>query len=357
MTIFKRYFTYHFKNTFLRFAIIAVFSALWVLTRVWESFSWGGANISRVNLNVLSTIAIIISTLIPILELLPFKNRRNMDTILFLPLERRKMGAVHFINGFVQIFFINLVCFTATFFVLTIHSYPFKTWNLFLLFLFTLFGSLVIYSVTSFIFDRANTAADGIIWIIVYLFIGYFMFDGAFKLYKHAIDAPYLYSKNTDFVLAGCLTPYHILLNTWERISDLLIPKIEYRDYGFHIQTITNDLAPTNIYNHNITDFILWSIIMVLCIFGFIWLFKNKRPENIGSISNSRFGYAVLIPLFSIAYLCNSFHIKTVISMLILMTIGYIVYRRSIRFKLIDYISIAVSLILPAILVLIAKSL
>ena len=349
MTSFKKYFIYHFKNTFWRLAIIAVLCILPVATSVWINNIY--QSYSYIDLSILSYIAAVISTIIPILELLPFKNRRNMDTILFLPIDRRKLASVHFINGFIHVFLINVVTFISAYFVLEMHSYPFKIWNLFLVFSFTVLGSLAVYSLTAFIFDCANTALDGIIWLVIYSFIGCNMLSGIEHLIEYAVTdfAEFNFFKSDSF------TPYFILLFAWDGIHRLLFPYLRVREVGDSIQ-ILEEFEARNIYKYEVRSIILWSILIILCIFGFIWFSKNKRTENIGSISNSPFGYKVILPLLAASVLCY-YNLGNLSAMLILLVIGYIIYRRSLRFKLIDYISIAASLILPAILVFIAKSL
>ncbi len=354
MTSFKKYFLYHFRSTFLRFAIIAILCALLTLVSVWYTYGNNYEYYSSENLSILQTIAIIISTIIPILEFLPFKNKRNMDTVLFLPLERRKMAAIHFANGFLHTVLVNLVCFIVAFFVLSSHSYPFYTWNLFLLFAFTIFGCLIIYAATAFIFERANTTADGIIWLIFYAFIGISILYAAESLYGNMIDE-FFYFESTDLIVGECLSPYFILSSLWYTVKTRLMPGFTFVTKGNSV-TLTRDMESATIYKSDITGIVLWSVITPLLVFGLIWLFKNKRAENIGSISSSPFGYKVLLPLLAVSYLCSYTDIETYVIMLIVMVTGYIIYRRGLRFKPIDYISIALGLILPSILVSISQS-
>ena len=352
MTSFKKYFLYHFKSTFLRFIIIAVLSALLVSTLVWSSTYSKRLEqtTSDVHLVVLTIVAIIISTLIPILELLPFKSRRNMDTILFLPIDRKKMAAVHFINGFLHIFLVNFICFTITHVILTRHSYPYESWNLILLFAFVLFGSLAIYSFTAFIFDRANTTADGIIWLVIYSVIGSLTYSVATNLYISLMGDSYFPNVNV-WLVPGTFSPYYLLVSVWSTINRVLIPKYTILETTNSILEIYSQ--PT-LQTSDFVGMIFWAILITLCILGFIRLFKIKRPENIGSVSTSAFGYKILLPLTAITLLTGyeatledaGLHVIILVALII----GYIVYRKSIRFKPIDYVSIALAMILPTLL-------
>ena len=352
MTSFRKYFVYHFRSTFLRFVIIAVLALLVVSVSVsvYDSTYYGkdlamGARYQDVNISVLNTLAAIISTVIPILELVPFKNKRNMDTMLFLPIGRRKMAAVHFINGFIHVFLINFVCFLAAFFILIANSaiilYP---WSFPLLFAVNLLGSFIVYSVTAFIFDRANTTADGIVWLVIYSFIGVFIFAAGRSIYED-INRTVSYPKKGDFLIESSMSPYSVLLFLGNSLHKNLF-RLTYVRSGDSIEVIQS--YRENVDSPEINGAILWSAIAIACAFGFIWLFKNKRPEEIGGISSSPFGYKVLLPVTAIAVInFEADEIALIAIMLVVMIVGYIIYRRSIRFKLWDYISMAIGLLVP----------
>ena len=75
--------------------------------------------------------------------------------------------------------------------------------------------------------------------------------------------------------------------------------------------------------------------------FGLFYTAKSHRAESAGQISNSPFGYKVLLPwylFFGIAL--TAAPIAEYLFMLILAFVGYFVYRRSFRLKLYDIIGI-----------------
>ena len=357
MTSFRKYFVYHFRSTFLRFVIIAVLALLLVFVSVSvydrETIYTPSDNkdlvmdarYQYVDIGVLNTLAAIISTVIPILELLPFKSKRNMDTMLFLPIERRKMAAVHFINGFIHVFLINFVCFLAAFFILIAHSAMFAPWSIPLLFAVNLLGSFIVYSVTAFIFDRANTTADGIVWLVIYSFIGLVIFASVREIYGD-ITGTFSYPRKYDILTESCMSPYSVLLFLCNGIERYLFSRITYIKSGNSVEILS--AYNNKIDTPDINSAFLWAALAIACAFGFIWLFKNKRPENIGGISSSPFGYKVLLPVTAIAVInFEADEIALIAIMLVVMIVGYIIYRRSIRFKLWDYISMAIGILVP----------
>ena len=334
MTSFRKYFVYHFRSTFLRFVIIAVLALLVVSVSVsiYDSTYYGkdlamGARYQDVNISVLNTLAAIISTVIPILELVPFKNKRNMDTMLFLPIGRRKMAAVHFINGFIHVFLINFVCFLAAFFILIANSaiilYP---WSFPLLFAVNLLGSFIVYSVTAFIFDRANTTADGIVWLVIYSFIGLVIFASVREIYGN-VTGTFSYPIKSDILIESSMSPYSVLFFLCNGIEQRFFSSITYIKTGNTIEIL--NVNNSKIYSPYINAAFLWAALAIACAFVFIWLFKNKRPEEIGGISSSPFGYKVLLPVTAIAVInCEADEIALIAIMLVVMIVGYIIYRK-----------------------------
>ena len=92
--------------------------------------------------------------------------------------------------------------------------------------------------------------------------------------------------------------------------------------------------------------FIVWGVIGVACAIGYFYTFKKKGAQLAGEISNSWFGYRLLIPIYG-----YSLHLLTGIEGLLTilifaaMIIGYIIYRRSFKLKTSDLIVTACGII------------
>jgi hypothetical protein len=142
------------------------------------------------------------------------------------------------------------------------------------------------------------------------------------------------------------MSPYSVLLFLCNGIERYLFSRITYIKSGNSVEILS--AYNNKIDTHYINSAFLWAALAIACAFGFIWLFKNKRPENIGGISSSPFGYKVLLPVTAIAVInCEADDISLVAIMLVTMIVGYIIYRRSIRLKLLDYISMAIGILVP----------
>ena len=100
MTSFKNYFNYIFKKSLSRLLVCAVIALLITVSSV-DVFIYDYEDIHTVNVSIgfLATILGALCFLTPVLELSPFKNRRNIDTLFNLPVSKFKMGLAHYLNG------------------------------------------------------------------------------------------------------------------------------------------------------------------------------------------------------------------------------------------------------------------
>ena len=106
MKTFGRYLLYRLENSALRTVIFTIISVIITQNTISDCIDHGAVEYNSTGLYVLATILGTICTLIPILETMCFKNRRNLDTLYFFPIKRWKMATVHFLSGFIQILFI-----------------------------------------------------------------------------------------------------------------------------------------------------------------------------------------------------------------------------------------------------------
>ena len=103
--------------------------------------------------------------------------------------------------------------------------------------------------------------------------------------------------------------------------------------------------------------FFVWGVIGIAAAVGYVYRFAKKGAEKAGEISESWFGYRILIPIYGYCLIfltTESFvSVFSVLYWLIfaLMIIGYVVYRRSFRLKKSDICGIVAGVI-PFILAL-----
>ena len=344
MTSFKQYLSHRIRATFILTIVLCLFAVILVSTtlkvyyysypvEIFDDYGnptgiseWReGVNVR--NLGVVFVILGTLCTVIPVLELSGLKNKRNADTIYSLPIDRRKLGAAHFTNGFIQILAVYLcAAITAALIIIPSGIGYLHLQHLPPLLLLPIPAALLVYAYFSFLFNEANSTADGCVFIASGILVP-FIFCLAMMNYDVNINGRYV---RTIFnkMNSSHTFPY---FNLW-KISDVFGDGLDHRNISFSYD------------DFDISIIILWSVVGILAALGFYLAFSRQKTEKIGDISSSFVGYRSFIPIgmFCLsAYALDYDGIVLVIVGAIAAIIGYMIYRRSIKIKVSDFISIA----------------
>ena len=292
------------------------------------------------------------------LELSDFKNRRNLDTLFFLPIDRRKLAAVHFISGFIQVVVIYTVAFLSSLVYLLINTDCFELAYMIPYYFLSVLVGFVIYSFFSFIFNQGNTETDGIILCILWAFVAYAVmavtretvikaFWGPDTWYVEHIQR---WNEGNSFASWGIV--YAPINNLTVIFEDL----IEVNRHG--AQYVYEQMYAYR-YIQQMYMFFVWGAVGIACAVGFVIGFGRKGAHLAGEPSDSWLAYKSIIPIYGYSLALysmteNSFEILLILTV-ILMLIGYVVYRRSFKIKKSDIIAIACILI-PILIGLLLKS-
>ena len=282
---------------------------------------------------VLGFIAAILATIIPILELIGFKNRRNMDALLVLPVSRTKMALAHYLNGIVEMLFINAICFLAGFLKLLPRAEIFPLWAMLPFYALLMLSAILLYTIFFFIFMQANTIADGVIFMSLHSVLGMLVVGMIENLGDvRASDMQWSY-----------FSPYSPVTFTTSLFERFITPQVRYVTDNGPSALISTPVTNLGWDSLNTFYLVLWCVIAIAAFVGFLYFFKKQRPEHIGGISNSPFGYMTLIPAFALSFiLLGLVGITWGVIVLITSVVGYIIYRRSIRLRLPDLICLGV---------------
>lgn len=284
------------------------------------------------NLNFIWFGAIVLCLIVPILDF-SFKMRKiHIDQMYSLPIKREKLYLAKFIVGFISI----LIPITIVFIDVVInvafaeHMYEIIY---FLPFYFAIvFSMLILYSTTCFFYTRANTIVDGIFNIAAIMLAGC-LFMGVLEETFHIGDPisnmPWypIYWVNNFFEVK--LREAHMPLELGYKLSYDNMP---YNYFGLGMMTLLG-----------IASFVL-----------FVYLNKKEKAENSMQVSSSWFSYKFFIPFymgFLIMYLIlQSAQFITIILVTIAAYVGYIIFRRTVKIKKVDYIVLASCFVLAIIL-------
>lgn len=80
--------------------------------------------------------------------------------------------------------------------------------------------------------------------------------------------------------------------------------------------------------------------------FEFDLTFGKRRTEKAEDISDSPFGYVSMIPLYAILTVIYDIYVYSLIILTIATIVGYTMFRRGIKYKVVDYTVMGIMLAL-----------
>ena len=359
MTSFKKYLLHRIKATWVLTLVLCLFAVIITATTVQvRHYSYYDVKfdeqgnptkeevlIEDVQLDSLSIIFVALCglcTVIPVIELGELKNKRNADVTYSLPVDRRKMCVAHFANGFIQILAVY-ACAAITAAMIIVSNGKGHLYLQYLppLLLLPIPAALFLYAYFSYLFNEANSVVDGCVSIASGILMPFMLF-----LSLSTFDL-YINGKFVITVVDRLQTrafPYFPITKIVGIFSDALT----HRNLSFSYDEL------------DIAMIVVWCIIGILAAIGFYFSFSRKRVETIGDISSSWVSYKSIIPL---AMFCITVAIDhsgdffIVIIGAIAAIIGYMLYRRSFKIKMIDIISIGGAVALAIVLRIIESAL
>lgn len=334
----KRALAYEFKRILLPlciftaiatavFAVAALTSDFIALREIAAPGAEGSYSTVQVPVNTLVHIPAItlcvLCFIVPAMQFSYRMKRRSVDLWYALPVKREKLVLARVLGGLALVFVPYAVSYAAGVTVIACSENLFEMQMYVPLFFASLPMGVLLFGVNSFLFSRANTAGDGIV----------FMLLGAF-----ALAMPMAFA---DAWL-------------WQSVPNEIDDLLHYITFGpaaemFMLFGPAIRGAGTNVPG-------LWIACVLAAIegcaayFGLFYTARSHRAESAGQISDSPSGYKVLLPwylFFGIAtasvqggIALTAAPIAEYLFLLILAFVGYFVYRRSFRLKLCDLIGI-----------------
>lgn len=319
----RRYALYHLKGSLLRLAVIAVIALLLMFASfdthvyrvegevVYKTFTYGTP----------MTLLGVTALLLPILEFAGFQNRRNLDTLLALPVSRAGMAAVHLANGAFQLFAVHTLCFL----YMALYMQPFAAeFPLHLLLPFyavSLLAGLAVYLLCAFLFLQAETTADGVVMMLLYTLLPFLLLGSIGNL----LHLSWLQDLSHHAFL---ISPINTAANSYG-------PLIQRGAWG------NLGLGPAY------TMFFVFLILAAAAAVAIPLLFARHRAEKVGGISDSPFAYRTVIPLLGFSMILSNIAFFAVFAVVLAaMLLGYIIYRRSLRLARTDLIMLGIALAL-----------
>ncbi len=343
----KSYFRYHLRSMCKLFLFILAVSLVMtvinssVQKQIIDFFDYEiGESYKKIfyfsNIDMFAGLMLIIVSVLPIIEFVTFKKRRNLDCYYGLPITRRLMGMIHYITGLICV----IVCYSCCYFVnfLFMLRYPeaFDYMPMLGHYFLSLAIGICLYSLNVFIFNQANSTVDGIIFLVAWNFLFGLLGETWNSILRIIFDISHFYGVNLyemQFKLG--------LLYTNMGVSWGVLDEIAYEYDRVITKEAVHDLCWLWNDPECLVWLLLWAIVGIAAVFGFVYTFERRKIEKTGEISDSWFGYKLMIPLLvSIGIIMSEAY--GMLGYIILAFVAYIVYRKGFHLKKSDWISLGV---------------
>lgn len=324
------YFKSHLKDnlTPLIYITVLVFMLSLILSIYLQPYRIYDANYDepiiayRSCLAIPSTVIGILAYIIPFQQFSIFKKRRNLDCFYSLPISRREIGVVHYLTGLIILAIPYTVSYTANLVLLLVRNTGMNFSPMIAHFFITLILGAVLYTSVTFIINQANSVTDGCVFCVLWSFV-FLLITGAIIFFESTfVDS-----------LIGAFP--------WSAIDIVTT----------HFQKLVENSAESDTVlslgsaKTKIISIIWWVAIGIASFFGFFYTFGKRAPEKTEELSDSYFGYRIMIPVYAISGIFALWSVIFWVFICATAFVGYAIYRRSFHFKKTDYVMLGIILL------------
>ena len=231
-------------------------------------------------------------------------NKRSVDAYYSLPLKREKLFLAKSALGLVLTLVPFTVAYWLGFFALLVREgNPYQMTYYVPTYFGALFYGIMLFGVNAFVFTRANKTSDGVLFTIAYAFIG--------SLIVSWID-------------------YAEIIKMYAQTASYFTPFGGFDRFGSYMSNLITGDTPEP-WSH-----LAWIISLLYGVVGWFllfWCVRYEKGENAEQISDSWYGYKVMIPLYT-AFLLGLGEADplSICSSLIAAIVATVVYQRKFRF-------------------------
>lgn len=295
----KKYCLYLLKKNLLPLACLTLcFVVVYVVPIIVENYwDWNMGRYNWITLyydNIIIALGIL-SVLIPIYILSYKMNKRSVDMYYSLPISRTKILLANYLLGLVLLYASYTVAYWLGFLAVVAKINRIYLVYYLPLYFSSLIPAFILYTVTAFVYTRANTVIDGIMSVVGVMFL----FSTLSWTVHEIVGTNSWFSgalNGDSFLPFGALT---VITNKFG--IALTHGKIEhwfvyqggawgYRGREYYMRQDAWMLVGD----------IVWLLIAAAATVGLFMTEKNCKAESCGQISESIFSYKVLIPAYTV---------------------------------------------------------
>lgn len=248
----------------------AAFLLVYVLPAATSSTSDGMLRYYEMHTSFCTVVLVCMCSLMPATALRYRTQRESADLYYSLPMARERILGVKYLAGYTVCVAAFTVGFWFGFAALMLRTGGNYYWGYFFpQYLFDLIGGYIVYAVSSFLYSRANTSADGIAFLVIFNLLGMSVSSLLGEFFSVTVE----------------------VFSPWGGLSMVTAFFQDMTEAG-ETTLLSQDYAPWYIAGA--------CLYAALAVAATVALFRTERrysTENCGQISESPFGYRVMYPV------------------------------------------------------------
>jgi hypothetical protein len=265
----------------------------------------------------------IVMVVIVIFRFSSLRNAKEVDLYYALPISKQKLFLAHYLYGLLQAVFVwTILYFFSLLTVVLKTNGGYQEGWLILIYFIVLFYLVILYSITVFVFLRANTIFDGIAFIILFNVLFIFI--------------PLFFS--TTILDTELMLNHPFFLNPFYSVTELSRWMTEFSNI-MNSQTYNSIIRATPFVIANSLIFLILGVVMFLFDYRKI---DETKTEYIGQLSSSKLGYRFYIPAILVTSIPNIFYLGSAVTYVLLIIlisagfIGFFIYKRGLKITWVD---------------------
>ncbi len=292
----KKYFLYELKSALVPFLVmVALGVCSYIIPLLAEPYRWGYT--PETCLGYCSAAFGVMCAALPVWLFRYKMNKRSVNLCYAQPITRTELLGVKFAVGAISILVVYSLVYWAGFLVVLV-KYPKAIYPVYYLwqYLSSLIPLFTFYALSSFLFTRANSMLDGILFII------FATFSVCAVLYVVELLLPrgsYLSSDELTRNYYSYLEPAAFLpFYSLDKTTAYFMEKIIKKESTFFSFERANQVAASV---NGVVGMSFWTLAGIAATIALFKTEKTRKAENCMQISDSVFGYKTALPVFCLA--------------------------------------------------------
>lgn len=276
-------------------------------------------------LSLPTTILSISAFVLPVLEFEFFKKRRNLDCVYALPISRREMGIVHFLTGLLLLVIPYSCSYLINYMLLLRYPVAFDVSYLAAHYFLCLVFGVCIYAINTFIFNEANSVIDGACFVILWTFVFVLVSLTISNCIHKQLTWESYQELELDFLESGTIIPIGPI-------------SVATKEYAYAVEQSTRaDLVEFWADPGNLFWMAALVVLGISAMIGFVLNFGKRAAQKTEEISDSWFGYRVMIPVYAVCGMVLADDPGMWLIIEGIAFVGYVIYRKGFHLKKSDW--------------------